>query len=51
MLKKRTKNNDTDFGLEIRSEVIQKLKTQKKANKPKITLEQVAQQHNIKLKG
>jgi hypothetical protein len=51
MPKKRTINNDPDFGLEIREEVIQKLKAQKEANKPRITLEQVAKQHNIRLNG
>jgi hypothetical protein len=42
---------DPDFGLEIREEVIQKLKAQKAANKPRISLEQVAKQLNIRLKG
>ena len=41
---------DLDAGLEIREEVIEKLKSQRIANKPRITIEQVAKKYDIKLK-
>lgn len=41
---------DPDDGLEVKEEIIQKLKAQKAANKPKISLEEVAKQHGIDLK-
>jgi hypothetical protein len=41
---------DPDEGLEIKEAVIQKIKAQKAANKPKISLEEVAKQHGIDLK-
>jgi predicted house-cleaning noncanonical NTP pyrophosphatase (MazG superfamily) len=41
---------DPDEGLEVRQEVINKIKAQKTANKPKISLEQVAKRHGIELK-
>ena len=47
---RKARNNDYDFDLEIRDEVIQKLKAQKEANRPRISLEEVAKKHNITLK-
>jgi hypothetical protein len=47
----KTNNNDPDFGLEVRDEVIKKLQAQRKANKPGVSLEEVANKFNITLKG
>lgn len=41
---------DPDEGLEIREEVIQKLKANKESRKPRIPMEQVAKKHGIELK-
>jgi predicted house-cleaning noncanonical NTP pyrophosphatase (MazG superfamily) len=41
---------DPDEGLEIKPEVIEKIKAQKAANKPKTTLEQIARRHGIELR-
>ena len=41
---------DPDEGLEIREEVIQKLKAHKESRKPRIPMEQVAKKHGIELK-
>jgi ethanolamine ammonia-lyase small subunit len=41
---------DPDEGLEIREEIIQKIKAQKVANKPRIPLEKIAKRHGIELK-
>lgn len=41
---------DPDEGLEVREEVIQKLKVQRKAKKPRIPMEEVARKHGFALK-
>jgi predicted house-cleaning noncanonical NTP pyrophosphatase (MazG superfamily) len=41
---------DPDEGLEIREEIIQRLKANKESRKPRISMEQVAKKHGIELK-
>ena len=41
---------DPDEGLEIREEIIQRLKAHKESRKPRIPMEQVAKNHGIELK-
>ena len=41
---------DPDEGLEIKEEIIQKLKAQKEAGKPRISMEEIARKHGIELK-
>ncbi len=41
---------DPDEGLELKEEVIQKLKAQKESGKPRLTMEEVAKKHGIELK-
>lgn len=41
---------DPDQGLELREEVIQRLKAHRKARKPRIPMEQVAKKHGFELK-
>jgi ethanolamine ammonia-lyase small subunit len=41
---------DPDEGLELREEIIQRLKAHKKSRKPRIPMEQVAKKHGIELK-
>ena len=41
---------DPDEGLEIREEIIQRLKAYKESRKPRIPMEQVAKKHGIELK-
>jgi ethanolamine ammonia-lyase small subunit len=41
---------DPDEGLELREEVIQRLKAHKASKKPRIPMEQVAEKHGIAVK-
>jgi predicted house-cleaning noncanonical NTP pyrophosphatase (MazG superfamily) len=41
---------DPDEGLEIKDEVIRKLKSHKESSKPRIPIEQVAKKYGIELK-
>jgi predicted house-cleaning noncanonical NTP pyrophosphatase (MazG superfamily) len=41
---------DPDEGLELREEVIQKLKTHRESSQPRISMEQVAKKHGIEMK-
>lgn len=41
---------DPDQGLELREEVIQRLKAQRKAKKPKIPMEEIAKKHGFGLR-
>ena len=41
---------DPDEGLEIREEIIQRLKAHKESRKPRIPMEQLAKKHGIELK-
>lgn len=41
---------DPDEGLEVREEVIQRLKAQRKAKKPRIPMEEIAKKHGFALK-
>lgn len=41
---------DPDAGLEVREEVIQRLKAQRKEKKPRIPMEEIARKHGFELK-
>jgi len=41
---------DPDQGFELREEVIQRLKAQRKTKKPRIPMEEVAKKHGFELK-
>ena len=41
---------DPDEGLEIKEEVIQRLKAHKESRKPRIPMEQIAKKHGIELR-
>ncbi len=41
---------DPDHGLELREEVIQRLKAQRKAKKPRIPMAEVAKKHGFELR-
>ncbi len=41
---------DPDEGLELREEIIQRLKAHRASAKPRITMEQVAKRHGLELK-
>ncbi len=41
---------DTDEGLELKEEVVQKLKAQKESRRRRIPMEEVARKHGIELK-
>jgi len=43
------KANDPDRGLRLKDDIIQKLKAHKASRQPRISMEQVAKKHGIKL--
>ncbi|MFA5309971.1 MAG: hypothetical protein WC370_10905 [Dehalococcoidales bacterium] len=46
-----TSNQDPDEGLEIKENIVNILKDNRRTRKPRIPMEQILKKHNIKLNG